>query len=90
VKAIHSYTAAKPDELSFAAGDIMTVTKKDPTGWWDAVHNGNGKKGLIPHTFVEDYTSVPVSAPAPVSRPLPVPKPIVKADPPSSSSSPGC
>ena len=49
---------------------MLTVTKKDPSGWWEAEFKG--KKGLIPHTFVADYTP-PVSVPVPV--PVPVPSP---------------
>ena len=50
------------------------VTKKDPSGWWDA--ELKGKRGVIPGTFVEDYTVLtpPVPVP-PVPVPVPVPSP---------------
>ena len=64
----------RPVELSFSVGDVFTVTKKDPNGWWEAEFKG--KKGVIPHTFVADYTPpVPVPVPVPVPMPVPVPVP---------------
>jgi len=32
---------------------VLTVTKKDPSGWWEAEFKG--KSGVIPHTYVADY-----------------------------------
>lgn len=52
VKALHPYTATKDDELSFSEGDLLTVTKKDPDGWWEAEFNG--QQGLIPGNYVEE------------------------------------
>ena len=69
VKALHPYVAQRPQELSFTEGEVIAVTKKDPSGWWDA--ELKGKKGVIPGTFVEDYT--PSKAPVP---PVPVPVPV--------------
>jgi len=56
VKALYSYTAARKEELSFQVGEIMTIEKKDPSGWWLAFHESSKKSGLVPSTFLEDYT----------------------------------
>jgi ankyrin repeat protein len=63
VQAMHSYIANRPTELSFAVRDIMVVTKKDPSGWWEA-ELANGKKGSIPCTYVKEYSSPPVPLPS--------------------------
>jgi len=64
----------RPVELSFSAGDVLTVTKKDPNGWWEAEFNG--KKGVIPSNYVQDYTSAPSLPALPVSVPVSVPSPV--------------
>ena len=63
VKALDSYPASTPEELSFSTGDVLTVTKKDPSGWWEAEFNG--KMGLIPSNFVEDHTAANPEPPSP-------------------------
>ena len=64
VKALHPYVAKRPQELSFAEGEVILVTRKDSSGWWDAEFKG--KKGVIPGTFVHDYTPSTVAPPVPV------------------------
>jgi len=59
---LRPYAATGPVELSFSAGDVLTVTKKDPNGWWEAEFKG--KKGVIPSAFVTTYTT-PGPAPSP-------------------------
>jgi len=75
VQALHPYAASRPDELSFSAGNILTVLKKGSDGWWEAEFNG--KRGLIPGNYVADYTppvQVPVPAPAPAPAAAPAKK----------------
>lgn len=33
-RANFAYTADEPNELTFNEGDIITVDKMDPSGWW--------------------------------------------------------
>jgi len=74
VRAVHPYTACRPIELSFSAGDVLTLTKKDPSGWWEAEFNG--KKGLIPSNFVEECAAPKQpSLPSLPALPLPLPTP---------------
>jgi hypothetical protein len=40
------------DELAFKVGDIITVIKKDDSGWWEGTIRG--KKGIFPSNFVKE------------------------------------
>jgi len=50
-KALFDYEAANETELGFKAGDILTVTEQDTSGWWYA--ELNGKQGFVPNNYVE-------------------------------------
>lgn len=50
-KALYEYQAADATELSFAVGDIISVTKQDPSGWWEG--DNKGKHGMFPGNYVE-------------------------------------
>ena len=51
-KALYDYNGTHDYELSFAAGDTITVTQEDPaTGWWTG--ECNGKVGPFPGNYVE-------------------------------------
>ncbi|KAG6861230.1 hypothetical protein C0995_002351 [Termitomyces sp. Mi166 len=39
------------DDLSFAAGDIITVTEENNADWWTGIING--RSGLFPSSYVE-------------------------------------
>ncbi|ORY53153.1 hypothetical protein BCR33DRAFT_711504 [Rhizoclosmatium globosum] len=49
-KALYDYEASEADELSFRAGDVITIVSKDE-GWWTG--NLRGQKGLFPANYVE-------------------------------------
>jgi len=50
VRALYPFQASNPRELSFAPGDILTIT--NATGdWWEATMNGN--VGLVPSNYVQ-------------------------------------
>jgi len=51
-KALFDYEAANETELAFKAGDILTVTEQDQSGWWYA--ELNGKQGFVPNNYVEE------------------------------------
>jgi myosin I len=50
-RAIYDYEAADVDELVLKVGDIVMITKKDPSGWWQG--KKAGKEGLFPGNYVE-------------------------------------
>jgi len=50
VVALHDFEAESARELSFRAGDVLTVTNKFHPDWWEAFKNG--RKGIIPSNYV--------------------------------------
>ncbi|KAI9202468.1 P-loop containing nucleoside triphosphate hydrolase protein [Polychytrium aggregatum] len=50
-RALYDYDATEADELSFKAGDTITIINSDDPGWWTG--NLNGKRGLFPMNYVE-------------------------------------
>ncbi|KAK0201224.1 SH3-domain-containing protein [Desarmillaria ectypa] len=66
-KALWAYNldASDPDDLSFAAGDTITIVEETNADWWLGEHNG--RRALFPANYVEKI----VPAPAPASRTLP-------------------
>jgi len=53
VKGLYDYNATCDTELSFKAGDILTIAEQDNSGWWYA--DLNGKSGFIPNNYVEPF-----------------------------------
>nr|WEL12767.1 myosin class I C [Halisarca dujardinii] len=51
-KAIWTYEARDTDELSFDAGELITILSKDASGWWKG--KVRAKEGLFPGNYVED------------------------------------
>ncbi|KAJ3141915.1 Unconventional myosin-Ie [Physocladia obscura] len=49
-RALYDYNATEADELTFKAGDIITIVSKDD-GWWTG--NLRGQKGLFPANYTE-------------------------------------
>ena len=49
--AVYTYTAQYEDELSFEAGDTVTVVNKDEADWWKG--ECKGKTGVFPSNYVE-------------------------------------
>lgn len=50
-KVLYDYEAQDADELSLKADEIVSVTKEDPSGWWQG--RLRGKEGLFPGNYVE-------------------------------------
>ena len=55
---MYSYTAAIPEELSFAKGDILAVLRLQDDGWWEAevtrsTKGGAGGMGLVPSNYLQ-------------------------------------
>lgn len=51
-KVLYDYQAARDDELSMQQGDVLSIYKKEVTGWW--VGSLRGRKGIFPATYVEE------------------------------------
>ncbi|KAI9726156.1 MAG: hypothetical protein M1828_001829 [Chrysothrix sp. TS-e1954] len=59
-RALFLYTAAIPEELSFAKNDVLAVTKLQDDGWWEAEvvekggrgGSGVGGLGLVPSNYL--------------------------------------
>jgi hypothetical protein len=71
VRALFDYTGETEPELSFKKGDIITVTEKDESGWWQG--ELNGERGVFPSGWVEELTS-PASGPPQIVEPPPEPE----------------
>ena len=56
-RALYSYTAAIPEELSFSKGDILAVLRLQDDGWWEAeISKGRqniGTVGLVPSNYLQ-------------------------------------
>lgn len=50
VKGLFDYNTADAAGLSFRQGDIITVYKRLPSGWWEGMVDG--KRGWFPSNFV--------------------------------------
>lgn len=54
-RAVYAYSAAIPEELSFAKGDILVILRHQDDGWWEAeVVGKNGRPGLVPSNYLKD------------------------------------
>jgi len=51
-RALYTYAGQHEDELSFEAGDIITLLSKDEEAWWKG--ELNGKSGVFPSNYVEE------------------------------------
>jgi len=59
-RALYSYSAAIPEELSFSKGDILAVLRLQDDGWWEAEVNRSLKTGrpqsgtgLVPSNYLQ-------------------------------------
>uniref|UniRef100_H2ZYN1 SH3 domain-containing protein n=1 Tax=Latimeria chalumnae TaxID=7897 RepID=H2ZYN1_LATCH len=55
VKARFNFQQTNEDELSFAKGDIIHVTRVEEGGWWEGTLNG--KTGWFPSNYVREIKS---------------------------------
>ena len=52
---MYTYSAAIPEELSFAKGDVLAVLRLQDDGWWEAEVSGRkgGRPGLVPSNYLQ-------------------------------------
>lgn len=70
VKAIYEYKSDFEDDLTFAIGQLITVTTVEDDEWFSGEYDG--KAGMFPKNFVEvfdDKPGVPASRPVKVKEP---------------------
>ena len=52
---MYMYQAAIPEELSFAKGDVLAVTRHQDDGWWEAEVCGKSARcGLVPSNYLKE------------------------------------
>ncbi len=58
-RAMYSYSAAIPEELTFTKGDILAVLRLQDDGWWEAEVKESAKGsrlgavGLVPSNYLQ-------------------------------------
>ena len=50
-RAMYSYTAAIPEELSFSKNEVLAVLRLQDDGWWEADLDRRGR-GLVPSNYL--------------------------------------
>ena len=76
VRAVYDYDSPHDDDLSFANGQIITVTEEEDADWYVGEYtddSGTKHDGLFPRNFVEKYEPAPPPRPNRAPRPKPEP-----------------
>jgi len=71
VRVTFQYEAEQPDELNLEVGEIVEIVENEDEGWCKG--QLNGKEGMFPVNFVEEYTEEEKAKPADVPKPIPEP-----------------
>ncbi len=71
VRALGRYVGAEAGELSIDVGDVIRVTRKDDSGWWEG--ECRGRVGWFPSNFCQVRLCVPLPACPPTHPPHPTP-----------------
>ncbi|KAJ4362923.1 assembly of actin patch protein [Neocucurbitaria cava] len=86
VKALYDYSSPHEDDLSFHAGQIITVTEEEGDDWYVGEYtddSGAKQDGLFPRNFVDKYEPEPPPRPNRASRHKPLEQPAAEAAPPT-------
>ncbi|KAE8146040.1 hypothetical protein BDV25DRAFT_163302 [Aspergillus avenaceus] len=90
VKAVFEYSSSHEDDLTFAIGQIITVTAEEDAEWYYgeyANESGGKTEGIFPKNFVEKYEPPAPPRPTRPSRPrkepevVPPPAPVAPESP---------
>lgn len=54
-KAVYDYDAQDADELTLRVNDVVSIVRKDPSGWWQG--KLKGREGLFPANYVEELST---------------------------------
>ncbi|RMD40566.1 hypothetical protein DV735_g4558, partial [Chaetothyriales sp. CBS 134920] len=76
VRAVFDYRSDEPDDLSFANGQLITVTEDDDADWYTGEYTnaaGERAEGIFPRNFVEIYEPAIPSRPVRTPRRVPAP-----------------
>lgn len=71
VKAVYDYASPHDDDLSFASGQVITVTEEEDADWYVGEYtddSGVKQAGLFPRNFVERFEPQPPPRPNRASR----------------------
>lgn len=72
VKALYDFPGTAADELPLRAGQVVEVKKEVSDDWW--IGEFEGRSGLFPKTYCEEYVPTPTTiVPPPRQRTLPPP-----------------
>lgn len=52
VLCMHDFESSDPDHLPFHKDEVLTIIKKEESGWWAAMRPQGDRIGWIPSTFV--------------------------------------
>lgn len=61
VTALYPYTAQRPTEISFTAGEVLTLVVKEHPDWWK-LKNDSGSQGLAPSNYIKENTATPTES----------------------------
>lgn len=85
VKAVYEYSSEEPDDLTFAVGQVITITEEVDADWLEGEYtdaSGIKKSGIFPNNFVEKYEPEVPSRPARPTRPkTETQSPVVQKEP---------
>ena len=51
-RAVYTYAAAIPEELSFSKNDVLAVLRMQDDGWWEAELPKTLQRGLVPSNYL--------------------------------------
>ena len=75
MRALYDYDGSKSsdrDQLSFKAGDEISVIYEGRDGWYMGEHSISGERGLFPASYTEDVNTPTGAGPSSTSRPPPL------------------
>jgi hypothetical protein len=50
---LYDYQETGQGDITLYSGDIIVITKKDPSGWWTGKNERSGQTGQFPENYIE-------------------------------------